>query len=241
MTMTEAEWLASTDPKGMLEFLRRLLKQQPGCVSDRKVRLYLAACGRRVWHLFDNDCSRRAIEVAELLADGQTSDEDRLRAYHDAHAGITGSPTNPGYFAKHCLNRKVLRRQEVQDGYNAAVSAGWQLLGGVYSDENRSKLENAMVPERQAQARLVREIIPNPFRPVVLDRSWLTRTVTSLARAIYDTRQLPSGLLDNQRMAVLADALEESGCDNADVLNHCRQPGEHVRGCRVVDLLLGKG
>jgi hypothetical protein len=59
-------------------------------------------------------------------------------------------------------------------------------------------------------------------------------------QAIYPWRQLPSGYLGSHRLAVLADALEEAGCIDADILNHCRQPGEHVRGCWVVDLLLGK-
>ena len=87
---------------------------------------------------------------------------------------------------------------------------------------------------------MLHDLFGNPFRPVTLDPSWLTPTVTSLAQAIYDDRQLPSGLFDNQRIGVLADALEDAGCDNADILNHCRQPGVHVRGCWVVDLVLGK-
>jgi hypothetical protein len=57
--------------------------------------------------------------------------------------------------------------------------------------------------------------------------------VTALAQSIYDQRRFAD-------MPILADALAEAGCTNADVLNHCRQPGEHVRGCWVVDLLLGK-
>jgi hypothetical protein len=204
--MTEADWLACTDPRAMLEFLRRRLKLQPGCVSDRKVRLYLVACGRRIWHLLDHEHSRRAIQVAELLADRQATDEDRLRAYHEADAGITRSPTNPGYFAKHCLDRKVLRRQEVQDGYNAAVSAGWSLLGGVYSALNRSKLDDAMIPERQDQSKLVRDIILSPFRPATISPAWLTTAVVGLAQTAYEQRELPTGTLGPARLAVLADA-----------------------------------
>jgi hypothetical protein len=241
--MNEMEWMTCADPKPMLEFLRRRLKQQPGCVSDRKVRLYVVACGRRVWHLLDHHSSRRAIEVAELLADGQATDEDRLRAYHDADAGFSESVTNPAYFVKHGLDRKVLRRQEVQDGYNAAVAAGWKLLGGLYSDKNRSKLENALIPERQAQANLVREIIPNPFRPVTISPpvlTWNDGLVTQLAQAAYDNRNLPEGTLDNGRLAVLADALEEAGCTDANILGHLRGIGPHVRGCWSVDLVLGK-
>jgi hypothetical protein len=61
-----------------------------------------------------------------------------------------------------------------------------------------------------------------------------------LAQTIYEGRRLAAGLFDNHRLGILADALEEAGCDNADILNHCRQPGEHVRGCWVVDLVLGR-
>jgi hypothetical protein len=64
--------------------------------------------------------------------------------------------------------------------------------------------------------------------------------VVALAQAAYDQRELPSGQLDIARLAVLADAQEEAGCTDADLLNHCRQPGVHVRGCWAVDLLLGK-
>jgi hypothetical protein len=65
--------------------------------------------------------------------------------------------------------------------------------------------------------------------------------VVAVARAAYDERELPSGTLDGARLAVLTDALEESGCDQADLLAHLRGPGPHVRGCWAVDLILGKG
>jgi hypothetical protein len=83
-------------------------------------------------------------------------------------------------------------------------------------------------------------IFGNAFRPVTLDPAWQTSTIVALAHAAYDNRILPAGTLDPARLAVLADALEEAGCDNADILIHCRQPGAHVRGCWVVDMILGK-
>src|SRR5262245_15784081 len=86
---------------------------------------------------------------------------------------------------------------------------------------------------QQAAATLLRELFGNPFRPVTLDPSWLTSTVTALAQHMYDNR-------DFSAMPILADALQDAGCDSDDILNHCRQPGEHVRGCWVVDLVLGK-
>jgi len=94
--------------------------------------------------------------------------------------------------------------------------------------------------EELQQMEILRDIAGNPFRPVTFSPCSRTATVTNLAQTIYDDRQLPSGLFDNQRMTVLADALEEAGCDNKDILDHCRSGGEHVRGCWVVDLVLGK-
>jgi hypothetical protein len=76
-----------------------------------------------------------------------------------------------------------------------------------------------------------------------LDLAWLTWNdgiVVKLAETIYEQRDLPSGLLDSARLAVLADALQEAGCTNQDMLSHCRNGGTHIRGCWAVDLLLGK-
>lgn len=88
--------------------------------------------------------------------------------------------------------------------------------------------------ERQRQLRLLRDIFgPLLFRLVTLDPTWLTPTVKLLAALIYEEHQY-------DKMPVLGDALEEAGCDNEDVLKHCRGGGIHVQGCWVVDLLLGK-
>jgi hypothetical protein len=86
------------------------------------------------------------------------------------------------------------------------------------------------------QAMLARCIFGNPFRPVCVDRAWLTwkdDAIPRLAQALYEERAF-------DRLPILADALEDADCDNTDMLAHCRQPGEHMRGCWVVDLLLGK-
>jgi len=93
---------------------------------------------------------------------------------------------------------------------------------------------------KPTQVTLLCCICGNPFRPAIINSDWLTPTVLALAKATYEERSLPAGTLENARLAVLADALEDAGCDNADILQHCRQPGVHVRGCWVIDLLLGK-
>jgi hypothetical protein len=83
------------------------------------------------------------------------------------------------------------------------------------------------------QAPLLRDIFGNPFRPVVFDPRWRTSDVVGLARAIYDDRSF-------ERMPILADALMDAGCENEKIIGHCRGDGPHVRGCWVVDLILGK-
>lgn len=81
---------------------------------------------------------------------------------------------------------------------------------------------------------LFRDIFSNPFRPVAFDPSWRTSTAVGLAQSMYESRAF-------DRMPILADALQDAGCTNEDVLSHCRDPKQvHVRGCWVVDLLLGK-
>lgn len=85
------------------------------------------------------------------------------------------------------------------------------------------------------QARIVREIVGNPFRPVTFESHWRTTDALAIARGMYESR-------DFGAMPILADALQDAGCDSADVLSHCRDPrATHVRGCWVVDLVLGKG
>jgi hypothetical protein len=87
--------------------------------------------------------------------------------------------------------------------------------------------------ERTIQATHLRDICGNPFRSATFNPSWRTLSVVRLAQTIYDERSFG-------KMPDLGDALERSGCRDEAMLNHCRESGEHVRGCWVVDLVLGK-
>jgi hypothetical protein len=91
-----------------------------------------------------------------------------------------------------------------------------------------------------AYCRLLRDIFGNPFRPGLLQPAWLSPAVRETAQIAYDDREFPTGALNQKRMVALADALEQAGCFDGVILSHCRGPGEHVRGCWVLDLLLGK-
>jgi hypothetical protein len=80
---------------------------------------------------------------------------------------------------------------------------------------------------------LFRCVFGNPFRPVTFDRRWRSADAVGIARGIYEDRAF-------DRLPILADALEDAGCDHKNVLDHCRKPGPHARGCWVVDLVLGR-
>ena len=102
--------------------------------------------------------------------------------------------------------------------------------------DDASECGNNRNAQRKEQATLFRCIHGNPFCSVHLDQNvlmWNDQTLIEIAQAIYTDRAF-------DRLPILADALEDAGCDNADILAHCRGPGPHVRGCWVVDLILGK-
>jgi hypothetical protein len=111
---------------------------------------------------------------------------------------------------------------------HAAASVADAQAGGV------GRWVLARAAERNAQAALLRCIFGNPFRPAAADPAWRTSTAVALARGIYDERAF-------DRLPILADALQDAGCENEDVLNHCRNEAQpHVRGCWAIDLVLGK-
>lgn len=99
--------------------------------------------------------------------------------------------------------------------------------------QSREETDAVTNAEALFQVSLIKELFGNPFRPLAVDPSWSTSTVVALSEGIYRDRAF-------DRMPILADALQDAGCDNEDILNHCRSDGPHVRGCWVVDLVLGK-
>jgi hypothetical protein len=102
-------------------------------------------------------------------------------------------------------------------------------------DARRAFLSAAALarPMPDAIRRILRDIFGNPFRPVAFSSEWRTDTAIALARTMYESREFGA-------MPILADALQDAGCDSDDILNHCRGDGPHVRGCWVCDLVLGK-
>ncbi len=111
--------------------------------------------------------------------------------------------------------------------------------GGKEPKARKVSFNKAKREERAAQSLLLRDLLGNPFHPVTLNPAWRTPAVLALARAAYDWRSLPGGMLEASRLAVLSDALEDTGCPDAELLAHLRSPGPHVRGCFAVDVILG--
>ncbi len=235
MPMTEAEWLESAESHTMLGFLR-------GKASDRKLRLFACACCRRIWRLLTDGRSRGAVEIAEQYADDPTRrGRDRLIWARDEARVVKR------LFATANRNRARGSR-----GANAAqdvtrdtgISAALNCMAEASRAVNTHDTNECDDRELREQAVLLRDLFgPLPFRPVAHDPSWLAwngGTVSQLAQAVYNERELPSGHLDTTRLALMADMLEDAGCTDPEILQHLRDDGPHVRGCWVVDLLLGK-
>jgi hypothetical protein len=227
--MTEQEWLACTDPQRMLEFLK-------GKTSDRKLRLFACGCCRLIWDSLTADRIRRGIEMAEQYGDGQIADPDLERAYSLARQSafryqeiVTRS---------RLMNRdSTLQERRLLFATEVAYVHKPFLVGRLSWIRHDERL-HSLGPD------LLRCIYGlTPFRRHTLDPhclSWSDELVVRLAQSAYEERHLPAGILDNRRLTVLADALEEAGCTDAEILSHLRRSGPHVRGCWPVDLLLGK-
>jgi hypothetical protein len=193
--------------------------------SDRKRTLFACACVREVWHLLDDESSRKFVEVTEADADGRATSEE-LRAAHAAAHAANWTPARHTSWPDH---RNI---------YYADISGPAQLTDWaacIAATEEASFADAAwpaaLTAARQKQALLLEDIAgPDPLPDLSRAR---TLNVITLAEAIYQERRWAD-------LPVLADALEKAGCQDARVLEHLRGPGPHVRGCFVLDLLLGK-
>jgi hypothetical protein len=242
--MTEAEWLACTDPQPMLEFLR-------GKVSDRKLRLFAGACCRRIWQHLSDERSRRLVEVSDGFADGTVNLEAVQSAFEEACNAQEAIHWESGDAIDQSSAEAVLGLRgelligQVFDGIAEAVAevrAGeaWQRIymtpGKHYREqeaEHQQEYDAGAEAEAKVQVAILRDIFGNPFRPVAFDPAWRTPNVTAVAQTIYDARHF-------EDMPMLADALEEAGCCDDEILGHCRHDWEHFRGCHVLDLILSK-
>ncbi|AMV27478.1 hypothetical protein VT84_23965 [Gemmata sp. SH-PL17] len=220
--MTEAEWLESDDPYLLLDVQRTRANDQQlpprarARFSSKQVGLWIVACCRQNEELMEGEGTREraAVEWAERVLGSAI---ECAEAWEPSDA----DPYRMGAAAYRCL------------------SVAHCVLGGddaVAVSLAREALELLLDVDAEPYllfCDLLRDIVGNPFRPVTFFPSWRTSTAVTLASQMYESREFGA-------MPILADALQDAGCDNADALDHCRGPGPHVRGCWVVDMVLGK-
>jgi hypothetical protein len=274
--MTEAEWLAATDARAMLEFLcgDRIdavrpwyASRGPRTASERKLRLLASAYARVAasqildWDRPDAasftfgtggvdflEVSRRATETAEGYADGLCPAQN----LHDAHLEAMHVGTalmrrvvelmREGRRTDRVLSyRRVAELGQVTTASDAGRAAAEAYQRTLSDDMSGPTLQGRGLPgwwddHPNWQAFLVREIFGNPFRPAIADATWTSpkgEAVVTLAANIYARGNF-------RRAPELADALEDAGCTDPELLGHLREPGPHVRGCWALDLVLGK-
>ena len=186
-----------------------------GRTSDRKLRLFACAVCRQVWGRLADRRSRRAVEVAEPCADGEARRRALRRAQLAMEVHVEASP------------------EECQ---------AWDCC------EPNAAAEHCLCPypilPPAVQVTLLRDIFGDPFRPLaplpLAVLTWNHGTVMRIADGQYQERQLPAGVFDAGRLGILADALLDAGCEDEELLAHCRSAGPHVRGCWAVDCILDK-
>jgi hypothetical protein len=220
--MTEQEWLTTTNPYDLTHY--------KACRSERKRRLLSCAFARRVLFLIPDDRYQQAVEIAERYADGVVTEEE-MRA------------------TRRVMNKAWNERQFMEAGNHAATAvlatlnkeavgtvASWEAAAAARGSLARPNWDRGSGEEKHMACVLARDVFGNPFRPVAIDPAWIAwndNTVVKIAKGIYEDRAF-------DRLPILADALEDAGCQAADILGHCRHAGPHVRGCWVVDLLTGR-
>lgn len=205
--MTADEWRLCDDPHEMLRFVS-------DNASDRKLRLVSCAYSRAAWHLLC-PIGRDATEIAERYADGEVDDATAVATQKKIQALLPG------------------------DGSSAYSMAVWALMWGTRGSSYPPSYGASLAAMNLAEvtgaspaflASVVRDIVADPFQLRAAPSEWLTGNVVGIANSAYASN-------DFGALPILADALEEAGCCDTELLEHCRGAGPHFRGCWAVDLL----
>jgi hypothetical protein len=239
--VTEAEWLEDTT---------RLVSKAASLTgrvgSVRRARLFACACCHRVWHLIQVEAARRIVELAEAVADGEATAEELKAAenspcFSDLEARVYGEaePRLSRLAYEVTLAAKWLADPKFDMGAAGAVAEQTAVPESqdffLTPEDKQKKWIEFLTDEGEViqVQKFLHDIFGNPFRPVAFKPEWRTPTVLDLASQMYQSR-------DFSAMPILADALQDAGCDSEEILSHSLGEGPHVRGCWVVDLILGK-
>lgn len=222
--MNESQWASAKTISYQLD--------PPFNQNRRKLRLLATACVRRMIRALPPDPAFLAIiEAAEQYADDRDARPAALSARKAVRTALKRlKDTDNPELSTQAGSILIDLTNDVLEGHTAGIANSiW-----VMSHRNAVEPSNAL-KEKNLQADYLRDIFGNPFRPTVFDPAWQTNNAVALARTMYDAR-------DFSAMPILADALQDAGCENATILQHCRNQSQvHVRGCWVVDSVLGNG
>jgi hypothetical protein len=229
--LTEAEWLACVGTPGrMIRFLRRRRPLKTNPSYRRKLRLFACVICRHLHQLLKGKVAARqltkseqAIALAERFADGLTT-RGQLRRLRESLGGTaTGADVGKLDYDLRHATQGVVAGGSWQAALMTLDGGYWAACAGLEP-----------VPDYlRARCVEVRDVFGNPFRPAALGAGWRRgpgNTAVKLAQGIYEEQAF-------DRLPVLADALEEADCPNAELVAHCRGPGPHLRGCWAVDLV----
>jgi hypothetical protein len=236
--MTETEWLTCADPQKILAFLR-------GKASDRKLRHFALACIRPYLSMLDTE-SLEALAVAERFAEDLATNNERKQARKrvlHSRRSLRASTADRDALAKQCALWTLAHRPSCA-AFKAAECA--RELGVLcYDDQQADTLEKTQCGWKTAdwtstvreqvllQVNILHDLFDDQFLELPFDLTWLTDDVIKLARSIYDEHTFG-------RLPSIADKLAAAGCDNEELLAHCRNGKLHYRGCWAVDLILAK-
>jgi hypothetical protein len=218
-TMTEAEWMTSSDARAMDEYLYRLQSGRVGGLFGAMREQQWRMVPTRKWVLLSCAFCRQFREQTKWQG---------LQPLIELGEGSSDQLASAGQFAE-----AVIQVSNAAYGLFASLEEMFP-FAGTWGEKQVEKMEHDYWLLREAWCNLLRDIFGNPFRPVTFDPEWRTTTALALAQGIYEERAF-------DRLPILADALQDAGCDNDDILNHLRDTTTpHVRGCWALDLVLGK-
>jgi hypothetical protein len=236
--MQEYAWLHGSDYRGMIGAIGKQ-------ASSRKLGLTACALVRRVWTTFNDPRPRIAIETAEDYADFQATKPQVKAAKQSLHAFIEDTRVQ-WLQDKANVPEWAWTDPEYAEWWGVSPPSGIPESVGLIQlvlKPSRVNIDTLLAVAQSFEitrvdqrhlCELLRDIFGNPFRPAPFSPDWRTDTAAALARVMYESREFSA-------MPILADALQDAGCDNESILAHCRDTNQaHVRGCWVVDLLLGK-
>jgi hypothetical protein len=214
--MGATEWAKSQDVLAMLASM-------PKQTDDRKLRLFACACCRHFEKWLTSEHFMNAVEMAERFADGKTPKAGLKRARQGVRT------------ARHALPSVSTKNRVLWVGlWLAEVTTSENAFGQVADEIQRFVSEGLLkLREQPPAATLLRCIVGNPFRSVAIDPRWRSSQAITLADSIYDEAAF-------DRLPQLAKELAKAGCQDPDILKHCRSKGPHARGCWVVYMLLAK-